>query len=85
MQRALTNLIGYWNGAQPEGMTAADADAILSKTGATPESRVEVARIMQSIEATKYGSVAGLAATALVDSTEKLLPKLQREMEAKRS
>jgi hypothetical protein len=83
VQRAITGLIGYWNGAPPAGMTAADAESFLARSGASSESRTETARILESIEATKYGSVAGMQADSLVQAADKLIPKLQREMESR--
>jgi len=80
VQRALTGLIGIWNGVPPEGMTAQDASAVLEKAKASQSSRDETVRLLDSIEAAKYGSIAGMEALSLVESAEKLIPMLQKEM-----
>jgi hypothetical protein len=84
VQRALTGLIGIWNGVPPEGMTSHDASATLAKAGASQASRDETVRLLDSIEASKYGAIAGLQALALVEAAEKLIPTLQKEMDAKK-
>jgi hypothetical protein len=83
VQRALTGLIGNWSGVSPAGMTSADAMLALEKFGASSESRQETVRILESIEAANYGALAGIEAAALVESAEKLLPKLTKEMEGR--
>ncbi len=83
VHRALTGLIGTWNGVSPAGMTSADAAAALEKYGVSAESRLETVRLLDSIEAAKYGSMAGMQAAALVESASKLIPKIQSEMESK--
>lgn len=82
IHRALTGLIGLWNGVPPEGMTPHDASTVLQKAGASSGSRDETVRLLDSIEAAKYGSMPGLQAAALVQAAEKLIPILQKEMKS---
>ena len=84
VQRALTGLIGILNAVPPEGMTSHDASATLAKAGVSQASRDETVRLLDSIEAAKYGSIAGLQALALVEAAEKLIPALQKEMDARK-
>ncbi len=82
IHRALTGLIGFWNGVPPEGMTPHDASNVLQKAGASNGSRDETVRLLDSIEAAKYGSMPGLQAAALVQAAEKLISALQKEMKS---
>jgi len=84
VQRALTGLIGNWSGVSPAGMTSSDASEAAAKFGASSESRAEITRLLESIEAAHYGALAGMEAAKLVDAAEKLIPKLQKEMESSR-
>ena len=83
VQHALTGLIGYSCGVSPAGMTAHDAAKVLEKTGASSATRMEIVRVLESIEASKYGSVEGMQAAALVESAQKLVLQLQKELSAK--
>jgi len=80
---ALTALIGNWRGISPAGMTAQDAAKVLEKSGASNDTRNETVRVLEAIEASKYGSVEGMQAAAMVESAEKLVARLQREMGGK--
>lgn len=85
VQHALTGLIGYSCGISPAGMTAQDAAKALETTGASSDARLETVRVLEQIEASKYGSVEGMRAAALVESAEKLIARLQKEMDVKRA
>jgi hypothetical protein len=84
VQKSLTALIGYMSGIAPAGMTAQDASVALQKLGVSDESRQQTIQLLESIEAAKYGSIAGMQAAALVDSAETLIPRLQKEIDSRR-
>jgi hypothetical protein len=83
-QGALHALIGYNGGVAPAGLTPADARAILERRRVSAECSGETLRLLESIEGAQYGALAGLAAQTAVETAEKLVPRLQKELEAKR-
>ena len=66
------------------GMTAHEADAALSASGVSGETRSQTVKLLESIESLEYGSPAALDRAALVRDAQKLIPLLHRELEAKR-
>lgn len=83
VQRAVTALIGRRAGIEPAGMTACDASAALEKMGVSQPPRDESVRMLEAIEATKYGSSSPSQAEAEVRAAEKLVAVLQVEMDGR--
>ena len=82
-QRAVSALIGRRAGIEPAGMTARDAAEALEKMGVAQVQRDETVRMLEAIEATKYGSSSPSQADASVRAAEKLIVALQAEMDGR--
>ncbi|MBS0262466.1 MAG: BatD family protein [Planctomycetes bacterium] len=81
IRAAVLGLIADLRNVVAEGLTAVDADRLLTQAGVSDATRADVRTLLESIESAEYGS-AGLAeATALLTQADGLIPRLARELE----
>ena len=78
---SIVGLVADFQNAVAEGMTAADVDARLHRSGVSTELRSAVERLLQSIESAEYGSHAGIDAAAAITQARDLIPPLARALE----
>jgi hypothetical protein len=81
---AIVELIADMLNVGAAGMTAHEASLALSAAKVSGELRVQTVSLLESLEALEYGSPAAANKKTLVDSAEKLLPELQRQLEPQR-
>ena len=70
----MCNLVG-------EGLTASEAESILTRTAVSAADRAEIFRLLEAIESAEYGSGAASEAPAMLESVEAIIPRLTRGLE----
>jgi BatD DUF11 like domain len=78
---AVVGLIADMRNVVAEGLTATEADAILSQTSVPAADRSEVLRLLEAIESAEYGSGMAPEAPALIEKAEALIPSLARHLQ----
>lgn len=83
VRAALVGLLADMRNRPAAGMTSQEAAVELRSAGVAAETAAQAVRVLESIEALEYGSAA-LDAEALQATVEELLPRLQKELGARR-
>ena len=81
IRSALVGLIADMQNVVAEGLTASEADATLARTPVPPADRAEVLRLLEAIESAEYGSGIASEASSMIESAERLIPGLARQLE----
>jgi hypothetical protein len=81
IRAAVVGLVADMRNVVGEGLTTAETDKLLSETAVSRETREEVRRLLESIEAAEYGTAADSESTAFLASAEALIPRLARDLE----
>jgi BatD DUF11 like domain len=81
VRSAVTGLIADMCNIVGEGLTASEADAILSRTAVSAADRAEAMRLLGAIESAEYGSGASSEAPATLETAVAILPRLTRGLE----
>jgi hypothetical protein len=81
VRSALVGLIADMRNLVAEGLTASEADATLAQTAVPAVERAEVLRLLEAIESAEYGSGIASEAPVMIETAERLIPTLARQME----
>ncbi len=81
IRSALIGLIADLRNIVAEGLTPAEADAILARTAVPGTDRAEVQRLLDAIESAEYGPGLVPEAQAMIATAEALIPSLARHLE----
>jgi hypothetical protein len=81
IRSALVGLIADMRNIVAEGLTASEADAILAQTHLPAAERSEVLRLLEAIESAEYGSGLEIDAAEILESAQKLAPRVARNLE----
>jgi hypothetical protein len=81
IRSALLGLIADMRNVVAEGLTASEADATLARTAVPASDRAEVLRLLQAVESAEYGSGVASVAPAMIETAERLIPRLARHLQ----
>lgn len=81
IRAAVLGLIADSRNLVAEGLTTADAGAVLSQSMVPAEIQSAVQKVLEAIEAAEYGSAETTEVAAVFDQVQQLLPNLARHLE----
>jgi hypothetical protein len=81
VRSAIVGLIGDTRNIVADGLTAVEAELALAKASVPASDRLEIKRLLESIESAEYGSGSEAEASNLIAAADRLIPGLARHLE----